>query len=268
MNWKRSGGGLLLDRPVPPGIDDLAALERRHWQERMLQARREGLVAADNITIKDSGGTDRVIAADDISSVFYQRMKNVWGADGTANDVSEAKPLPVQNLFPGDSYALDIPSQVHVASANTVHFDLFNADAALIVRVLSIRQIPDIVTAVTGVAFAWKLARTTSVGTGGGSLTPWLPNTAQTALDADITARSKPSGGAAEGTILRNYSIHSEETNTGTLQIAAMGGYELVPPHLVGGEGIRLGQNQGLRCVQITNSNAGNTGWLISFTME
>src|SRR4051812_2890492 len=48
-----------------------------------------------------------------------------------------------------------IPSQVHVAVANTVHWDLFNADAALIVRVLSILQIPNITTAVTGVVFDW-----------------------------------------------------------------------------------------------------------------
>lgn len=40
-------------------------------------------------------GTTREIAGDDISSVFYQRVKIVWGADGTASDASTAAPLPV-----------------------------------------------------------------------------------------------------------------------------------------------------------------------------
>jgi hypothetical protein len=164
-----------------------------------------------------------------------------------------------------------IPSQVHVNSANTVHWDLFNADAALLVRVLSILQIPNITTAVTGVVFDWLLERTTSVGTGGTGITPWLPDTGQTALDADITCRSKPSGGAGQGTDLRNYSLSSEETNAATIQIASQGGLELIPASLLdptGPQGILLRQNEGLRCVQITASAAGNTGWLIALSVE
>lgn len=170
-----------------------------------------------------------------------------------------------------DAYIYNIPSQVHVAVANTIHWDLFNAHASLLVRVVSIRQIPDIVTAVTGIAFAWKLARTTAVGTGGSALSAWLPDLSQTALDAAITARSKPTGGATEGTILENYQLHSEETNAGTIIIASMGGLQLVPNGLSSSNnehGILLRQNQGLRCVQITSSAAGNTGWLIVFTVE
>lgn len=173
-----------------------------------------------------------------------------------------------------DPYFFNIPSQVHVAAANSVHWDLFNADAAKIVRVFSILQIPDIVTAVTGVAFAWKIARTTSVGTGGSPLTAWKADSNDTDLDADITARSKPSGGASESTILLNYNLHGEETNTGTQMFAglAAGGManlvpaELRPPRSE--KGIVLRQNQGLRCVQITNNVNGNTGWLIGFTVE
>lgn len=168
-------------------------------------------------------------------------------------------------------YFFLIPSQVHVAVANTVHWDLFNADAALIVRVHSILQIPNITTAVTGVVFDWLLERTTAVGTGGAALTAWNADTSDAALDADITCRSKPTGGATQSTDLRNYSISSEETNAATIQLASQGGLELVPQLLLPtnfGKGIVLRQNQGLRCVQITNSNAGNTGWLIGFTVE
>lgn len=166
-------------------------------------------------------------------------------------------------------YGINIPSQVHVASANTVHWDLFNADAALVARVRSIRQIPNITTAVTGVVFDWLLERTTAVGTGGTTLTPYETDTGGTDLDADITARSKPTGGATQSTDLFNYSIHSEETNAGTIMIASLGGLELLPDLLRdSARGIVLRQNQGLRCVQVNSSNAGNTGWVILFTVE
>jgi hypothetical protein len=170
-------------------------------------------------------------------------------------------------------YHYNIPSQVHVAAANSVHWDMFNADAAAVVRVLSIRQIPNITTAVTGTVFDWLLEYTTAVGTGGSAVTAWEADVAGTDLDADITCRTKPTGGATQSTDLRNYSLSSEETNAATIQIASQGGLELVPPLLDGtsdlrGHGIVLRQNQGIRCVQVTNSNAGNTGWLIGFTVE
>jgi hypothetical protein len=168
-------------------------------------------------------------------------------------------------------YTFLIPSQVHVAVANTVHVDVFNADATLVFRILSILQIPNITTVVTGVVFDWLLERTTAVGTGGTTITAWLPDLSQTALDADITCRAKPTGGATASTDLRNYSLSSEETNTATIQVATQGGLELVPSPLRtenGGYGIVLRQNQGIRIVQVTNSAAGNTGWLIIGSME
>ena len=170
-------------------------------------------------------------------------------------------------------YLYSIAEQVHVAAASTIHFDIFNADAALLVRVLSIRQRPSIVTAVTGAAFSWTFQRTTAAGTGGSAQTGFLVNTT-TALDADITCRSKPTGGATPGTAIRSYSVHSEETNVGVVAIASQGGLELIPgaalvlPGPYAERGILLSQNQGLSVTQTTNSNAGNTGWDILFTVE
>jgi hypothetical protein len=171
-----------------------------------------------------------------------------------------------------DLYMYSIAEQVHVAAASTIHFDIFNADAALLVRVLSIRQRPSITTAVTGVAFNWTFQRTSAVGTGGTAQTAVLVNTT-TALDADITCRSKPTGGATPGTAIRSYAVHSEETNVGVVAIASQGGLELVPgalvlPQYYGARGILLSQNQGLSVTQTTNSAAGNTGWDILFTVE
>lgn len=202
-----------------------------------------------------SGGD--VIATETVSSKEYQVFMEAR-PDG---HIIGSKPY----------YCALIPSQVHVAAANTVHWDLFNADAALVVRVLSILQIPNITTAVTGVVFDWLLERTTAVGTGGSAITPWLVDTGDAALDVDITCRSKPTGGATQSTDLRNYSISSEETNAATIQIASQGGLELIPQihwPVNHGKGIVLRQNQGLRCVQVTSSAAGNTGWLITFSVE
>lgn len=168
------------------------------------------------------------------------------------------------------AYVINIPSQVHVAVASTVHWDLFNADATLLVRVLSIRHVPDQVTAVaTGVPFNWLLERTTSVGTGGAVITPWLPDTSQTVLDTDITCRSKPTGGATAGIDLRNHQSHGEETNVGNNIASSLGGTELIPEPLQDNrKGITLRQNQGIREVQVTNSALGNSAWVIVFTVE
>jgi hypothetical protein len=52
---------------------------------------------ADNVAITSGSGT--TIAADDIGAgVLAQRVKPVWGPDGTGNDtdVATGKPLPIQ----------------------------------------------------------------------------------------------------------------------------------------------------------------------------
>lgn len=213
-------------------------------------------LAGDSIDV--TPGTGATVATHTVSSKEHQVMML---ADKTGH-IKHSR----------DIYFYNIPSTVHVAVANTVMWDLFNADASLIVRVRSIKQIPNITTAVTGVVFDWLLERTTAVGTGGTAQTAWLADLSATALDADITCRLKPSGGATQSTDLFNYSISSEETNAATIQIATQGGLELVPSMIGvydGNEhGIVLRPSQGIRCVQITNSAAGNTGWLIGFTVE
>lgn len=215
-------------------------------------------LAGDSILVTPGSGA--TVATETVGSKEHQVIM-VASPDG---HLRGSKPL----------YGYTIASTVHVAVANTVMWDFFNADAALLVRVLSIRQIPNITTAVTGVVFDWKLARTTAVGTGGTAQTAWLRDLSQTALDADITCRLKPTGGATEGVVLFNYSLSSEETNAATIQIAAQGGLELIPTARAGlpneqvDYGILLRQNQGLRCVQVTSSAAGNTGWQILFTVE
>ena len=53
---------------------------------------------ADDVSITEGSG-DKVIAGDDISSVIYQRVKLIHGADGVNDgDVSSANGLPVELL--------------------------------------------------------------------------------------------------------------------------------------------------------------------------
>lgn len=49
---------------------------------------------ADNVAITAGSGTN--IAADDVSSVFYQRVKLDFGADGASAPATAATPLPVE----------------------------------------------------------------------------------------------------------------------------------------------------------------------------
>lgn len=184
-------------------------------------------------------------------------------------DLAHPIPLPAP-IVGSPRFLINIAPTVHVNSANTVMWDLFNADADRIVRVLSIRQIPKITTAVTGVVFDWLLERTTAVGTGGTAQSILVADTvSDAAVDSDVTCRLKPSGGATQSTDLLNYSLSSEETNAQAIQLASQGGLELIPEFLrESGKGIVLNHNQGLRCVQITASAEGNTGWQIGFAVE
>lgn len=49
---------------------------------------------ADNVAITAGSGTN--IAADDVSSVYYQRVKLDFGADGASAPATAATPLPVE----------------------------------------------------------------------------------------------------------------------------------------------------------------------------
>jgi len=59
---------------------------------------------ADNTTLNEGSGGD-VIATDDISGVKHQRVKIEYGNDGSATDVSDANPLPVDDA--GGSLTVD-----------------------------------------------------------------------------------------------------------------------------------------------------------------
>jgi hypothetical protein len=48
---------------------------------------------ADNVGY--TPGTGEMIATDDIGGTHFQKVKQVWGADGVANEVTPAAPFPI-----------------------------------------------------------------------------------------------------------------------------------------------------------------------------
>lgn len=71
---------------------------------------------ADNVAITAGSGT--TIAADDIGSgVLAQRVKPVWGPDGTGNDVDVASGLPVQSGYKAVSGSSATPGVLFSADA-------------------------------------------------------------------------------------------------------------------------------------------------------
>lgn len=103
---------------------------------------------ADNVAVTAGSGT--TIAADDIGSgVLAQRVKPVWGPDGTGNDtdVATGKPLPIQlrgsdgtdrsNLLPVSIAAGNISTGATSIAANE---DTASADADTGVKILFKRQ--------------------------------------------------------------------------------------------------------------------------------
>ena len=59
---------------------------------------------ADNLTL-NAGTGGATLAADDIGGTHHQRVKIQYGADGSATDVSDASPLPVDDA--GGSLTVD-----------------------------------------------------------------------------------------------------------------------------------------------------------------
>jgi hypothetical protein len=213
-----------------------------------------------NDSIAVTAGSGQTVATHLVSAKEYEVIMpsdadgHIWGS----------KPI----------YFYWIPTQGHIASANTVHFDVYNNSSTFVVRILSIEHSPDITLGgQTGTGIQWLFERTTSLGSGGTVLTAWLPDTSQTALDetaaTGISARAKPTTGASGSTDLRTYSINTSATSVVVNMLAAGGGGPIIPLILRdGGQGVRLGQAQGIRIVQVTSSAVGSSNWLVAFSVE
>lgn len=154
-------------------------------------------------------------------------------------------------------------STAHVAAASTVLFDLFNASTTQTVRVMSIVHSVLVGVAVTGVGMTFALVRTTSVGTGGTGLTLLMLDTDDTVPSTSVTARLKPTGGAAQGVALVQWNRNTEET----VAPVNAGVCEMLPEYWRRA-GIVLRANQGIAILQQTNSSVGASSFSVSGYVE
>jgi len=168
-------------------------------------------------------------------------------------------------------YRMICPAQA--VGANKVFLDLFNATGSGgTLRILSAFCYVDNDTAVTGtLGVEISLTRTTAVGTGGTAAT--LDGTSLTAitisemdtnnpaLNANITARSSPTGGATAGALLSQRWVFTEETSAPS-GIAGTLGAEFVRNE---GADVIVRENSGLRFVQGTVASVGNLAFEITF---
>jgi hypothetical protein len=228
---------------------------------------------ADNTTLNTGTGGD-VIASDDISSVKYQRIKLIHGADGVnAGDVSETNPFPVTLEHKNPQYKF--LSGVSAAGANQVHFDLFNASGSgKTMRVISVKAIKDGSVAVTGTLMVkLYLTFTSAVGTGGTAHTE--NNTtitgvsisevsaANAALPAQVTARARPTGGATAGAVLGVRGVFTEETNASSY--AQVEFLDCLNDHTL--QPLTCAEGVGIRVIQGAVASVGNLDFEVVFEL-
>lgn len=256
----------ILERPEVPAVDDVLALAEIEqgswaWLNTILRASHIPL-GVDNVGF--TPGTGATVAADDVGGgLLVQRVKPVWGVDGSMVDTSQSNPLPVDQRG-RSTYVVSTGLQVNVAAARTLHFDIFNAVGSGIVPVImGIYILPSLV-AVTGVGLTWEIGRSTAVGTGGVALTVQQFNSTDTAVPAQVTGRGKPTGGVTGQTALLFPNTSSEETSGYATQATQI---NHVPTLLGKISGITLNEGEGLYVAQTTNSSIGSTNIVCVYTV-
>lgn len=166
-------------------------------------------------------------------------------------------------------YRLYISSSA--AGANQVHFDFFNASgSASDVEIWSVAPVVIGSTAVSGaVAVDLFLTRTTAIGTGGtGATYLGATLTASTfgnvdneeTLNANITARLRPTGGATAGAIISTTSVLTEELSGGNYVPSR----DLVR-NLADEPKLIVKQGTGIRVVQGSVASVGNLAFNVLF---
>lgn len=158
------------------------------------------------------------------------------------------------------------PALTNVAAARTTHLDLFNAaGSGVVLSIHGVFIIPSLV-AVTGVGLTWEIIRTSSVGTGGTTVTPRPMDTANPALPAGVTCRSKPTGGATTNYVLLYPNTSSEETSPYAGSASRLNHLGVIGDPVL--QEVVLREGEGIKIDQTTNSSVGTTTLVVVFTVE
>lgn len=154
---------------------------------------------ADTVTLPGAGA---VIASDDIAGVQYQRIKLIYGPDGTnSGDVSNANPLPVDlDSARTVSYRGGAGTFRTLGAAALLHnlFTIENAaGSSVLVAVTKINFRMDATAVLTDVVPFVKLSRPTALPTGGTVLTKATRDTALTSSASVVCRGATASDGGA-----------------------------------------------------------------------
>lgn len=167
-----------------------------------------------------------------------------------------------------DTYIVSTGNTAHVAAARTTLFDIFNATGSgKVVCVRGIYIQPALV-AVTGVGQTYEVIRTSAVGTGGTTLTPQPTDSNNIAIPAQVTARTKPTGGATTAITWLYINGSSEETSPYAAMASILNHIKLSDQLGPAQNCLMLNENQGLKIDQTTNSAVGNVNVVVVFTLE
>lgn len=74
---------------------------------------------ADNINVNPgTGGSAKAVATDEVGGVHFQRVKMTFGTDGAAADVSNANPMPINQISAGYDVAVTFARSADTAAYN------------------------------------------------------------------------------------------------------------------------------------------------------
>jgi hypothetical protein len=160
-------------------------------------------------------------------------------------------------------------AKLAVASGGGTMIDLFNGTTDRLLRVRSARVFPDTIAAITGTPTLFRLQRTTDVGTGGTAITPLPFDPGMRVLQALVSCRSLPTGGATLGSTLGVINGNPDEAAESALEAAWSGSLgELLPEVVRNGPGLVLRPSAGCAIVAEGSSLVANVWCVITFTAE
>jgi hypothetical protein len=160
-------------------------------------------------------------------------------------------------------------AKLAVASGGGTMIDLFNATTDRLLRVRSARVFADCIAAITGVPILFRLQRTTDVGTGGTAITPLAFDLGLQPLQATVSCRSLPTGGATLSSTLGTINGNPDEAAESALEAAWSGTLgELLPEAVRNGPGLVVRPGAGCAIVAEGSSLVANIWVILVFTSE
>jgi hypothetical protein len=170
---------------------------------------------ADNIQLSAAVGTGAVLASDEVvggSTVHYPKGKVVFGADGTATDVTSAAGLPVhQQTSAVWAFNLGQVGGTNVGATNPLFVRLSDGSAAIATLPVSLASVPSHAVTNAG-TFAVQVDNTVTV-TGAGGTFPVTDSGGSLTID---NAALSVTGGGAEASALR---VTIASDSTGVLSV-------------------------------------------------